>query len=337
MDKKKAKNGFTLIEMVVVVAMMGLMVGLGSVYFSRNSNQRAVDETVSKLISQIEIARNNAKIRNSPKGGAESNFRYVKLEVIDGVAIITNSNGYEYSRTPITSAEVSIDNITGCGLCFAAGEGKLIDSSGGFLTDEVTIAISSGDSAKNVIVNTTGLVQKDMTGGVAIPAIQTSTPKAWPTFYVTPILGTPGPTRTPTPVGAATNTPIPLPTATRTPTPVAGSPICTSMGGICVSSYEECVEGNDFPTSDCAYCCLYVVPTATRTLTPTATRTPTPTATRTLTPMAVVPTVTIAPTRTPMPTVPITTINPCPVNCGGWCCQTNCYCGAFVGSCFCYD
>ena len=68
MDKKKAKNGFTLIEMVVVVAMMGLMVGLGSVYFSRNSNQRAVDETASKLISQLKMARINAKIRK-PKGG----------------------------------------------------------------------------------------------------------------------------------------------------------------------------------------------------------------------------------------------------------------------------
>jgi len=208
MDKKKAKNGFTLIEMVVVVAMMGLMVGLGSVYFSRNSNQRAVDETVSKLISQIEIARNNAKIRNSPKGGAESNFRYVKLEVIDGVAIITNSNGYEYSRTPITSAEVSIDNITGCGLCFAAGEGKLIDSSGGFLTDEVTIAISSGDSAKNVIVNTTGLVQKQVTGSVAA-----NTPIPPPTA-----------TGTSTPVGVVTNTP-PLPTAIQTSIPVpTGTP-----------------------------------------------------------------------------------------------------------------
>lgn len=211
MDKKKAKNGFTLIEMVVVVAMMGLMVGLGSVYFSRNSNQRAVDETVSKLISQIEIARNNAKIRNSPRGGAESNFRYVKLEVIDGVAIITNSNGYEYSRTPITSAEVSIDNITGCGLCFAAGEGKLIDSGGGFLTDEVTIAISSGDSAKNVIVNTTGLVQKQVTGSVA-----TNTPIPPPTA-----------TGTPTPMGVAINTLTPSPIVIRTPTPVATLPVWT--------------------------------------------------------------------------------------------------------------
>lgn len=220
-ENSRKRWGFTLIETIVVVTMMGLMVGLGSVYFSRNSSQRAIDETASKLISQIEMARNNAKVRNSPSGSAGSNFTFVELEVIDGVAIITNSIGYTYSEVPISSSGVTVNNIDECGLCFAAGNGKLVDSSGVSKTDEVQIAISGGGSSKNVTVSTSGLVEKDMTDGVVIPAIQTSTPKTWPTFYVTPILGTPRPTRTPTPVGAATNTPTPLPTATRTPTPTA--------------------------------------------------------------------------------------------------------------------
>jgi len=159
MDKKKAKNGFTLIEMVVVVAMMGLMVGLGSVYFSRNSNQRAVDETVSKFISQIEIARNNAKIRNSPVGSENSNFRYVELSIDNGVVRITNDLGYEYLETDLSNSGVVIPNISGCLLCFAAGEGKLVDSSGGLKTETVRLTLSSGGFTGSIDVDSSGLVE----------------------------------------------------------------------------------------------------------------------------------------------------------------------------------
>lgn len=282
MDKKKAKNGFTLIETIVVVAMMGLMMAVGSVYFSTNSDQRAVDETANKLISQIEIARNNAKVRNSPTGGTESNFRYVELEVRDGVAIITNSRGYIYSETPILSTGADIDDITGCGLCFAAGDGKLVDSSGESIEENVELEIIGSSSSKKIIIDTTGLVQKEVVGGVIIPAIQTSTPKIYPTFAVTPILGTPGPTRTPTPVPTASNTPVPtaIPTATRTPTPtqivvvptntlaptrtpmptvnltLPPAATCASLGGTCIDFGHYCI-GRTQGAPDCDYrCCL---------------------------------------------------------------------------------
>ena len=157
----KKKKGFTLIETIVVVAMMGLMFVGASVYFSTNSNKRAVKNTMSRLVSQIEIARNNAKVRNSPEGSENSNFRYVELSIDNGMVRITNDLGYEYLETDLSNSGVVIPNISGCQLCFAAGEGKLVNTLGESKTDEVNLVLSSNGYSGRINIDVSGLVEEE--------------------------------------------------------------------------------------------------------------------------------------------------------------------------------
>lgn len=81
-------------------------------------------------------------------------------------------------------------------------------------------------------------------------------------------------TDTPIPTATITNTPTPTNTPVPTATPTLFN--CRRLGGVCVDSIEECVEGNDVPASDCTFCCLQLVPTVIPTNTSIPTNTPTP-------------------------------------------------------------
>lgn len=159
LDKKK---GFTFIETIVVVAMMGLMFSGASVYFSTNSNKRAVKNTMSRLVDLIEVARNNTKVRNSPEGSDNSNFKYVELSIDSGVVKIANDLGYEYLETDLSNSGVVIPNVGSCLLCFAAGDGKLVNNLGQSKTDEVNLVLSSNGYSGSINIDVSGLVEEEL-------------------------------------------------------------------------------------------------------------------------------------------------------------------------------
>jgi len=127
------KNGFFLIEAIVVVVMMGLMFGGGAVVYSNFSNRKEVDETTSKIISQLEIARSNAKAGILPPGVDQNqtnvnNFRYVEVSLAGGILTVASNHASPnvYSTTDVNNVNISPSSLSSCALCFAAGESKLV-------------------------------------------------------------------------------------------------------------------------------------------------------------------------------------------------------------------
>ena len=125
------KGGFSFIEIVVVGALMSVMFGSGFVYFSNFSTRQDLDKARNKLVNQIKIARSYARAGIKPESQTSSaEFKYVKLEVDGGNAVITSDVGNTYSSTPVVGVGISlVSTVNGCGLCFAVGNGKLVNSS----------------------------------------------------------------------------------------------------------------------------------------------------------------------------------------------------------------
>lgn len=155
----KKKKGFSLIEMLVVIGMMGLVVTGVGISFYRDRQAKNVKNAVNRLVDLIEIARNNAKVRNSPVGSGNSSFRYIELSIDNSVVKITNDSGYEYLETDLSNNGVVIPDVSDCLLCFAAGKGNLVDSSGGLKTETVRLTLSSGGFTGSIDVDSSGLVE----------------------------------------------------------------------------------------------------------------------------------------------------------------------------------
>jgi len=171
-DKNNEKKGFSLIEAIVVVAMMGLMFVGGTVVYSNFTNRKEVDEATSKIISQLEIARSNAKAGILPPGVAQNqtnvnNFRYVAVTLTTvGVLTVASNHGGSnvYSTTNIESVNFS-RALNGCDVCFSAGESKLVTTvpAPQVYTYNVSLTISSKkvpSIARTITIDSNGVIRR---------------------------------------------------------------------------------------------------------------------------------------------------------------------------------
>lgn len=162
------REGFTFIETIVVVVMMSAMLGSGFVYFSNFSTRQDLDKARNKLVNQIKIARSYARAGIIPESQTRTDaFRYVKLEVDSGgSAVITSDIGNTYSSTPVVGVGISlVSTVNGCGLCFSASNGKLVDSSAGSRAVDYSVTvrlISKKDASeiRDLTVNASGMVSE---------------------------------------------------------------------------------------------------------------------------------------------------------------------------------
>jgi len=161
-------RGFTFIETIVVVAMMSVMLGSGFVYFSNFSAKQDLDKAKNMLVNQVKIARSYARAGIKPEGQTGSTvFRYVKLEVDDsGNAVITSDVGNTYSSTPVVGVGISlVSTVNGCGLCFSASNGKLVDASYGsrdpaYVEEIELVSKRDASEKRSLTVNSSGMVSE---------------------------------------------------------------------------------------------------------------------------------------------------------------------------------
>jgi len=161
-------RGFTFIETIVVVAMMSVMFGSGFVYFSNFSTRQDLDKARNKLVNQVKMARSYARAGIIPEGQTKDQaFRYVKLEINGtGNVVITSDIGNTYSSTSVVGADMDLGSVvSGCDLCFAVGNGKLVDASydsrDPAYTKEIEL-ISKRDAGekRSLTVNGSGMVSE---------------------------------------------------------------------------------------------------------------------------------------------------------------------------------
>lgn len=97
---KAMQSGFTLVELMVVVALVGIVLMWGVPNFSRLTAQKRVEATVTQLVSSIQLARSQAMTTG----------RQISLCAVDTSATVTACSG---STTNWSSGWAIIQEGTG--------------------------------------------------------------------------------------------------------------------------------------------------------------------------------------------------------------------------------
>lgn len=98
------RKGFTLIELLVVIGIIGIVLGISTLYFSKMISNSLIDETTSKITTYLEAA-----MRNSLTKGYENSPTAPKYKLY-GVKIEDLGNSYKISLCPYEGEKA--DNLT---------------------------------------------------------------------------------------------------------------------------------------------------------------------------------------------------------------------------------
>lgn len=121
-------KGFTLIELMVVVAISAVLVGVGTVSISRVLAREKVNSAQKELISVLRLARNYAVTSQIPAGyGSQLDYVSVSWDsegkVIAAAANLSTGVGATYFSKDVTDKEVT---MTSDGVLFSVPEGKML-------------------------------------------------------------------------------------------------------------------------------------------------------------------------------------------------------------------
>ena len=158
------KNGFSLIELMVVVAMMIMLAGRSVVYVNRYQAWEKIKNTRDELEANLVLARNYAKTLQNPVG-AGGDLQYVAVALTTGGVLTVGMNGVgtTYLWQDISPQGVRVTEVGPEDLWFSAYDGKLVDPTGPRDSSyEVAVAISSSEGVGEtamVSVNSFGLIE----------------------------------------------------------------------------------------------------------------------------------------------------------------------------------
>ncbi len=161
------KKGFTLIELIVVVGVVGLLVGGAIIYFNQSKSVQKLAATKSELVANLRMARNYARTMQVP-AGYSSSLAYVGVTInSDGTTrIYPIPAGSDYFLKDISPVGVSI-GVSPTEIFFAVYDGKLLKSDGVIVPraagEVVVVTITSTEGVGNtelVRIRATGLVNE---------------------------------------------------------------------------------------------------------------------------------------------------------------------------------
>jgi len=167
------KNGFSFIETIVVVVVMGVMLAGGTIAYSNFSNRREVDEATSKIISQLEVARSKAKAGVLPPGVSQSQanidvFRYVEVSLTSGMLRLASNHAgsNEYSQTDVGNINIEPNELSDCDVCFSFGDCKLVGSSGGPREHNYSVSLEVSSKKDNqvtrtIVIDSSGVIKRE--------------------------------------------------------------------------------------------------------------------------------------------------------------------------------
>ena len=157
-------SGFSFVEVLVVIVLMAILVAGGNWYFSQYSGRKAVDQAISIIASQIEIARSHAKTNRIPAGQVQK-INYVSVLLDDNGLTLVSDIGTTYSRVDINQQQVDITSLANCDLCFGAGVVSLVDESNQPRTFDYVVEVrvelvSDPEVYKQIAIDSSGLIRE---------------------------------------------------------------------------------------------------------------------------------------------------------------------------------
>lgn len=170
MERKKLK-GFTLVEMMVAIAIILLLTTIGAVSINKFNTGRKVEMARNELMTQIKLAREMAVTNQIPPGGdGDESLLYVRVILNTDIGI--TAIAYTSDNRSVTVFSKKIDGVSGVGTSFSGGNdfgfwngtGRLVNSMGAFLSSGIGITVLSSTGETNnrnyIFIEKSGLINE---------------------------------------------------------------------------------------------------------------------------------------------------------------------------------
>jgi type II secretory pathway pseudopilin PulG len=169
------RQAFSLVELIVVVAIAMLLAGIGAAAVNSFTLSRKIDTVTGELVAQLKLARNMA-ITNQLPVGVSGDLSYVKVDIAsdftvtasaynkDKTGILTNIGTFFTKKIESTSGLVlTVSPISSFG--FWGASGRLIDTTGGKsdFTDGpiiVNVGIVGDEDQKKITISDLGMIDQ---------------------------------------------------------------------------------------------------------------------------------------------------------------------------------
>jgi prepilin-type N-terminal cleavage/methylation domain-containing protein len=153
------KSGFTLVELMVSLAVIMLLAGIGTVSISNFSDSKKVEGATGELVDQIKLARNMAITGQMPNGGVGLAYVGVKVANDGTVTAMVKSTGPNYFVKKIDSMSGLTVNAATFG--FAGSTGRLTDFSGVFIPGPLNLTVTGTSGSKTITISDLGIINEN--------------------------------------------------------------------------------------------------------------------------------------------------------------------------------
>jgi Tfp pilus assembly protein FimT len=148
---------------MVVITVGAVVMGMGMVYLNRFNSRQRLESVREETISNLRLAQNYAKARQSPVGSSE-NLTYVEVRVVgDNLVAGINGVGTTYFNQKLANTGIGI-SLNPSVLYYWGGSGQLATNTSGFL-------YGAGDTATVIIRSTKETVGRDILSISALGSI----------------------------------------------------------------------------------------------------------------------------------------------------------------------
>jgi prepilin-type N-terminal cleavage/methylation domain-containing protein len=163
--------GFSLVELLVVVAVILVLTGIGSYSISKFTNTSKLVKLGDYLSSQIKLARNLAITNQIPSGLTD--LSYVQVSILNNKVTVEafNNAGVGTTNSPYFTRGLDIDNGMAVTITndlnvvnsfgFSNTNGRLTDGNGAMSSGPVVIKLTSGSEKYSLTIYELGIIDED--------------------------------------------------------------------------------------------------------------------------------------------------------------------------------
>lgn len=157
----KKKFGFTLIELIVVVTIMMVLTGVGSMSLNNFNGQKELEAIRNDVSAHLKLARNLAITKQLPEN--DTNLRFVLVNIGTSDVIIAGIDDVGTTKFESPYSKLTINSKNGIILAsynfgFSKSTGKLTDNNGNLVGTTMTIVLSRGTDQKILNINNLGMI-----------------------------------------------------------------------------------------------------------------------------------------------------------------------------------